>query len=86
MPQSDMPRRLRLKPALVKVPEITVLFWVLKLLTTGMGEAMSDFLGQQSVPLAAVVGMGGLWLALRLRRARWAPRSPMASASPSRAG
>lgn len=45
MPQSDMPRRLRLKPALVKVPEITVLFWVLKLLTTGMGEAMSDFLG-----------------------------------------
>jgi uncharacterized membrane-anchored protein len=27
--------------ALTKVPEITVIFWVLKLLTTGMGEAMS---------------------------------------------
>ena len=49
------------------MPEITVLFWILKLLTTGMGEAMSDFLGQQSVPLAAVIGLGGLILALRLQ-------------------
>jgi uncharacterized membrane-anchored protein len=53
--------------ALTKVPEITVIFWVLKLLTTGMGEAMSDFLGQNSVPLAAVVGIFGLWLALWLQ-------------------
>ncbi len=54
-----------------KVPEITALFWVLKLLTTGMGEAMSDFLGQTSVPLAGVVGLFGIWLALRLQlRAR----------------
>lgn len=52
---------------LVKVPEITLLFWVLKLLTTGMGEAMSDFLGQNSVPLAAAVGIFGLILALRLQ-------------------
>ena len=35
--------------ALAKVPEITLIFWVLKLLTTGMGESMSDFLGQHSV-------------------------------------
>ena len=40
---------------------------MLKLLTTGMGEAMSDFLGQNSVPLAAVVGIFGLWLALWLQ-------------------
>jgi uncharacterized membrane-anchored protein len=54
-----------------KVPEITVIFWVLKLLTTGMGEAMSDFLGQQSVPLAGVVGIFGIVFALRLQlRAR----------------
>jgi uncharacterized membrane-anchored protein len=52
---------------LTKVPEITLIFWVLKLLTTGMGEAMSDFLGQNSVPLAAAVGIFGLWFALRLQ-------------------
>ena len=54
-----------------KVPEITALFWVLKLLTTGMGEAMSDFLGQTSIALAGVVGVFGIWFALRLQlRAR----------------
>jgi uncharacterized membrane-anchored protein len=60
-----------LAPLAVKVPEITVIFWVLKLLTTGMGEAMSDFMGQQSVPVAGAVGIFGLALALRLQfRAR----------------
>jgi uncharacterized membrane-anchored protein len=53
--------------ALTKVPEIAAMFWVLKLLTTGMGEAMSDFLGQQSVPLAALIGIVGIWVALRLQ-------------------
>ncbi len=53
-----------------KVPEITLIFWVLKLLTTGMGEAMSDFLGQNSVPLAAAVGLLGLVLALWLQLRR----------------
>jgi uncharacterized membrane-anchored protein len=52
---------------LTKVPEITAIFWVLKLLTTGMGEAMSDFLGQTSVPLAGAVGIFGLWFALWLQ-------------------
>ena len=50
-----------------KVPEITAMFWVLKLLTTGMGEAMSDALGQKSVPLAAAVGIFGMALALWLQ-------------------
>jgi uncharacterized membrane-anchored protein len=54
-------------PAMTKVPEIIAIFWVLKLLTTGMGESMSDFLGQQSVPLAAVIGIFGLWFALWLQ-------------------
>jgi uncharacterized membrane-anchored protein len=40
---------------------------VLKLLTTGMGEAMSDFMGQQSVPIAGAVGIFGLALAYRLQ-------------------
>jgi uncharacterized membrane-anchored protein len=60
-------RKPDLEPLAAKVPEITAIFWVLKLLTTGMGEAMSDFLGQNSVPLAAVIGIFGLWLALWLQ-------------------
>ncbi len=59
---------------LAKVPEITVIFWVLKLLTTGMGESMSDFLGQHSVPIAGAIGIFGLsfalWLQLRQREYR----------------
>jgi uncharacterized membrane-anchored protein len=59
------------EPLAAKVPEIAVIFWVLKVLTTGMGEAMSDFLGSVSVPLAGAVGIFGLWYALRLQlRAR----------------
>ncbi len=61
-------------PLAAKVPEITVLFWVIKLLTTGMGEAMSDFLGQKSVPIAGAIGIFGLsfalWLQLRTRTYR----------------
>lgn len=48
-----------------------MLFWVIKILTTGMGEAMSDFLGQKSIPPAGAVGVLGLssalWLQLRAR-------------------
>jgi uncharacterized membrane-anchored protein len=54
-------------PLAVKVPEIALIFWVLKLLTTGMGEAMSDFMGQHSVPIAAAVGIFGLAFALWLQ-------------------
>jgi len=50
-----------------KVPEITLLFWVIKLLTTGMGEAMSDFMGDHSVPIAGAVGVVGMGLALWLQ-------------------
>jgi len=62
--------------ALAKVPEITIAFWLLKLLTTGMGEAMSDFLGQHSVPIAAVIGIFGLWLALWLQLRQREYRAP----------
>ena len=52
-----------------KVPDVFALFWIIKLLTTGMGEAGADFLGTVSVPLAALIGIGGffvvLWLQLR---------------------
>ncbi len=63
-----------LRYAAAKVPEIGIVFWVLKLISTGMGEAMSDALGDRSVPLAAAVGIFGMtlaiWLQLRQNRYR----------------
>lgn len=57
--------RPRAAPLAVKVPQITVFFWVVKVLTTGMGEAASDYLGNLNLALAGVVGVGGFVLALR---------------------
>jgi uncharacterized membrane-anchored protein len=37
-----------------KVPEITVYFWITKVLTTGMGEVFSDYLVRQLNPVIAV--------------------------------
>ncbi|MCW2649201.1 MAG: putative rane-anchored protein [Mycobacterium sp.] len=60
------------QPISTKVPEITASFWVLKLLTTAMGEAASDYL-LSTVGLVGVgIGFSGfvvcLWLQLRTRR------------------
>jgi uncharacterized membrane-anchored protein len=33
-----------IRPGIVKVPEVTVYFWIVKLLTTAMGEVVSDYL------------------------------------------
>ena len=46
------------RSVLNKVPEITVWFWVIKVLTTGMGETASDFLAHTFPPVVAV-GLGG---------------------------
>ena len=55
-----------------KVPKITVLFWVIKVLTTGMGEAAADYLGTVSLVLAGAAGTLGivaaLWLQFRTPR------------------
>ena len=48
-----------------KVPEITVYFWIIKLLSTGMGEVTSDFLVHTLNPIFAVV-LGGLGLGIAL--------------------
>lgn len=56
-----------------KVPEITAFFWIVKLLTTAMGESTSDFLVYSINPYVAVVlGCMGLVAALALQYA--APR------------
>jgi uncharacterized membrane-anchored protein len=75
-PTAPGPRRATATRILTKVPEITVLFWIIKLITTGMGEAMSDSLGQQSVPAAAGIGIFGLILALRLQLHQTEYRAP----------
>src|SRR3954454_16007745 len=64
-------------PLAPKVPEITVLFWIIKILTTGMGEGMSDFLGQKSVPLAGAIGVFGFAIAMRMQLSVRAYRAPV---------
>ncbi|GAC1459734.1 MAG: hypothetical protein PVSMB4_18920 [Ktedonobacterales bacterium] len=48
-----------------KVPEVTVLFWIIKLLTTAMGESTSDYLVYHIDPYIAVA-LGGIGLAVAL--------------------
>lgn len=48
-----------------KVPQITIFFWIIKVLTTGMGEVTSDYLGHTLDPVIAVQIAGcGLIMAL----------------------
>jgi uncharacterized membrane-anchored protein len=67
----DLTRR-----TLRKVPEITALFWVTKLLTTAMGESTSDYLVKTINPVVAV-GLGGIVLIgaliLQFRASRYVP-------------
>jgi uncharacterized membrane-anchored protein len=51
--------------ALSKVPEVTVYFWITKVLTTGMGETTSDYLATHMDPMIAVA-IGGLAFAASL--------------------
>ncbi|MDE2588788.1 MAG: hypothetical protein KGL95_03895, partial [Patescibacteria group bacterium] len=58
------------KQLLRKVPEVTVFFWIIKLLSTAMGESTSDFMVHKMDPVIAVVigAIGfGIAMALQLR-------------------
>ncbi|WP_037603530.1 COG4705 family protein [Streptacidiphilus rugosus] len=46
------------RQALSKVPEVTALFWIIKVLTTGMGETTSDFLVKRFDPQLTVAAAG----------------------------
>jgi uncharacterized membrane-anchored protein len=65
-------RRFLPEPVAAKVPEITLAFWVIKLLTTAGGEATSDYLSLGSHLVGAVVETGllviGLVWQFRVRR------------------
>ena len=67
----------RMQPLAAKVPEITLMFWVIKVLTTGMGEAMSDFLGQKSIPIGGAIGVFGFIYAMRLQLRKREYRAPV---------
>jgi uncharacterized membrane-anchored protein len=65
---------------LVKVPEVTVYFWIIKVLTTAMGEATSDYfvhrVGLQNTTALAMVGVVtgvilAISLVLQLRKTRY---------------
>jgi uncharacterized membrane-anchored protein len=47
------------------VPEVTAFFWIIKALTTGMGESTSDFMVHHLVPEIAVV-FGGIAFVIAL--------------------
>ena len=59
-----------------KVPEVTVLFWIIKLLTTALGESTSDYLVSRFDPylvvMAGFVGFVAV-LVLQLRARRYVP-------------
>ena len=65
-------REHRLASAVSKVPQVTALFWVVKILTTGMGEAVSDSLvrfgGALAVALTALVLVGSFVMQWRATR------------------
>jgi uncharacterized membrane-anchored protein len=68
----DNDTRARLEPAAAKVPQITASFWIVKLLTTAMGEAASDYLLSTIGLIGLGVGLAGfalaLWVQFRTRR------------------
>lgn len=56
------------KKLLTKVPEITIYFWIVKILTTAMGESTSDYFVLHIDPvIAVVIGLIGLMVALVLQ-------------------
>ncbi len=70
-----MPARIE-SSRLSKVPEITAFFWIVKALTTAMGESTSDFLVHSMVPEIAVV-LGAITFAvaiyIQFRKDRYVP-------------
>ena len=64
------------RTTLSKVPEVTALFWLTKLLTTAMGESTSDYLVVRMNPVVAV-GLGTVVLlgalVLQFRTPRYVP-------------
>src|SRR5437588_4151201 len=64
-PPQPMPLAIQ---AIRKVPEVTIYFWIIKLLSTAMGESTSDYLVYHINPyVAVVIGCVGLIASLVLQ-------------------
>ncbi len=53
------------RQALIKVPEVTLTFWIIKLLTTALGESTSDYLVHRLDPVVGVM-LGAVGFAIAL--------------------
>ncbi len=54
------PTQIAVRRAMRKVPEVTIYFWIVKLLTTAMGESTSDYLVFHFISPYAAVILGGV--------------------------
>ena len=76
------------RQGLAKVPEITVYFWIIKVLTTAMGESTSDYFVFNFDPVVVVAIAAAILaavLAVQLTRSRyvgWVYRLATTSGSP----
>jgi uncharacterized membrane-anchored protein len=66
---TSAPRAQTARRIATKVPEILAVFWLLKLLSTGIGEVVSDYAGSVSTTYGAIIITVGfalaMWLQLR---------------------
>lgn len=63
--EQSIPLTLTRRELLVKVPEVTIYFWIIKLLTTALGESTSDYLVNTISPYVAV-GLGSVGFVIAL--------------------
>ncbi len=62
------PNKILTMKVMRKVPEVTIFFWIVKLLSTAMGESTSDYLVHTFDPLIAVIlGAVGFTIAIILQ-------------------
>ena len=91
-------RKLRLSPMLNKVPEVTLIFWTIKILSTTVGETGADYLAVHvglgaNLTMACMAGFLIAALILQLRTRRYtcllytspSPRDGLLSRMPSSA-
>ena len=70
--------KLRLSPMLNKVPEVTLIFWIIKILSTTVGETGADYLAVHiglgaNLTMACMTGLLTAALILQLRARRYIP-------------
>lgn len=62
-----------MKNMLRKVPEVTIFFWIVKLLSTAMGESTSDYLVKHMDPVIAV-GIGAIGFGVAMALQLWSKK------------